>query len=110
MKLEVVDKLGEARDFYALTKIILSLCEPYGAVHSFRFVHNRGASRVDCFIELESAKEQPLLARELGASMLNGAVGFEIQVRKDFGSPCKVATLPKMPVPAQESRIAQLTS
>ena len=86
---EVIDTLGEASDFYALTKRILSLCEPYGPVHSFRFIHNRGASRVACIIELEQPKQHAALARALGARTLNGSVCVEIPVCKDFGSPCR---------------------
>src|SRR3954454_14729100 len=93
MNAEVLNKLSEARDFYALTKTILSMCEPFGPVHSFRFIHNRGAERVACFIELESAKQQPALARALGARSVNGSVSLEIPVCKDFGSPCKVVPL-----------------
>lgn len=94
MKPEVAEKLGEARDFFALTKAVLSMCEPYGPVHAFRLTHNRGAARVACLIELESPKQQPLLARALGAKELNGAACLEIPVNKDFGSPRKVAVLP----------------
>jgi hypothetical protein len=47
-------------------------------------VHNRGASRVACLIELESAKQQAALARALGARVLNGAACLEIPVEKDF--------------------------
>jgi hypothetical protein len=85
MKPEVAEKLCEARDFFALTKAVLSMCEPYGPVHAFRLVHNRGAARVACLIELESPKQQPLLARALGAKVLNGAACLEIPVDKDFG-------------------------
>jgi hypothetical protein len=84
MKPEVVDKLSEARDFYALTKAVLSMCEPFGPVHAFRLVHNRGAARVACLIELESPKQQPALARALGARVANGAACLEIPVDKDF--------------------------
>ena len=93
-----VDKLSDARDFYALTKAILSLCEPFGPVHSFRFIHNRGAARVACIIELESAKQQPALARALGARTLNGAVCLEIPVGRDFGSPVTSAPLTARPI------------
>ncbi len=94
MKPEVMDPLSESRDFYALTKAILSLCEPYGPVHSFRFIHNPGASRVACFIELESPKAQQSLAREMGARTLNGAVCLEIPVRMEFAKSARAATLP----------------
>jgi hypothetical protein len=87
MKPEIAQELSQAGDFYALTKAVLSLCEPYGAVHSFRAVHNRGASRVACFIELESAKQQPVLARALGTSAVGGAVRLEVPVPKEFGRP-----------------------
>jgi hypothetical protein len=84
MKPEVAEKLCEARDFYALTRAVLSMCEPYGPVHAFRLVHNRGAARVACLIELESAKQQPALARALGAKVLNGAACLEIPVDRNF--------------------------
>jgi hypothetical protein len=84
MKPEVAERLSQARDFYALTKAVLSICEPFGAVHAFRLTHNRGAARVACIIELESPKQQPALARALGARTLNGAACLEIPVDKDF--------------------------
>ena len=84
MKPEVAHNLSEARDFYALTKAVLSMCEPFGPVHAFRLVHNRGAARVACLIELESPKQQPALARALGARVANGAACLEIPVDKDF--------------------------
>ena len=86
MKPEIVEQFSGVRDFYSLTKNILSICEPYGPVHSFRFVHNRGAARVACVIELESPKQTPALARALGVSGPNGAVCLEIPVAKDFPS------------------------
>src|SRR5687767_15222226 len=87
MKPEVADKLAEADDFYALTKAVLAMCEPYGPVHAFRLVHNRGAARVACLIELESPKQQTVLARALGARQLNGAACLEIPVDRAFGAP-----------------------
>jgi hypothetical protein len=104
MKREVAEKLGEARDFYALTRAVLSMCEPYGPVHAFRLTHNRGASRVACLIELESLEQQPLLARALGAKMLNGAACLEIPVDRDFGADRTV--VPIAPQPAFEARAA----
>ena len=80
MKPEVLDTLGEARDFHALTKAVLDLCEPYGAVHEFRLVHNRRAARVFCFVELESPKQQTVMVRALGARSVNEAACFEIPV------------------------------
>jgi len=44
MKPEVLDQVRDARDFCSLAKAVLSLCEPYGPVHSFKLVHNRGAA------------------------------------------------------------------
>ena len=85
MRPDILDKLGEAHDFCALTKSVLALCEPYGSVHAFRLTHNRGASRVACLIELESPKQQPALARALGARTLNGAVTLDIPVSREFG-------------------------
>jgi hypothetical protein len=95
MKPEVAEKLCEARDFYALTKAVLSMCQLYGPVHAFRLVHNRGASRVACLIELESAKQQTALARALGARLLNGAACLEIPVDKDFGGRSSMALPPQ---------------
>src|SRR5437868_2994969 len=86
IKPDVMDQLRDARDFYALTKGVLALCEPFGPVHAFRLVHNRGASVVACFIELESAKQQPALARALGCRTVAGSVCLEVPVRKDFTS------------------------
>lgn len=105
MKPEVADRLGEADDFYSLTKAVLAMCEPYGAVHAFRLIHNRGAARVACLIEMESPKQQGALARALGARQLNGAACLDIPVRKDFGAAYKVAVLPSSP-PAFEARAA----
>jgi hypothetical protein len=109
MKPETLEKLRDARDFYALTKGVLALCEPFGPVHSFRFVHNRGAATVACFIELESSKQQPVLARALGTRTLNGEVCLEIPVRKDFGGQGRVVALatPSSPVTSFEPRLAQ---
>jgi hypothetical protein len=90
MKPEVTEKLREARDFYALTKGVLALCEPFGPVHSFRFVHSPGAASVACFIELAAPKQEPALARALGTRMLSGSVCLEVPVRKDFGGYGKV--------------------
>jgi hypothetical protein len=99
MKPDVMDKLREARDFYSLTRGVLALCEPFGPVHAFRLVHNRGASRVACYVELESPKQQPALARALGCRTFNGAVCLEIPVERDFTSQGKLAPLPAVPVP-----------
>jgi hypothetical protein len=85
MKPAVMEQLREAHDMPSLTKGILELCEPYGAVHSFKLVHNRGAARVVCLIELESQKQQPALARALGAKLINGAACLDIPVGEDFG-------------------------
>ena len=95
MKPEILQRLGEARDFHALTKAVLAMCEPYGPVHAFRMTHNRGAGRVACLIELEHPKQQPALARAIGARVLNGAACLEIPVEKDFGGAApRVAVLP----------------
>jgi len=85
MKTEVLDKVRGARDLCALTRAVLALCEPFGAVHSFRLVHNRGAARVVCFVEMESPKQQPALVRALGAKTIEGAVCLDIPVEDDFG-------------------------
>lgn len=104
MKPEVADKLSEADDFYSLTKAVLALCEPYGPVHAFRLIHNRGAARVACLIEMESPKQQGVLARALGARQLNSAACLDIPVRKDFGAAINVAVL--NPHPPSEARAA----
>src|SRR5215212_7405200 len=98
MKPDVVNQLRNAHDLHSLTKGVLGLCEPYGPIHSFRLVHNRGAARVMCFIELESPKQQPALVRALGAKIINGSACLDIPVSDDFGqssgSGYKVTTLP----------------
>lgn len=106
MKPDLIEKLAEHRDFHSLTKGVLALCDPFGPVHAFRFVHNRGASRVACFIELESPKQQPALARALGGRAVDGTVCLDIPVRKDFGGQGKVVPLPT--AGAFEARLAAL--
>jgi hypothetical protein len=104
MKAEILEQLSDADDLVALTKAVLSLCAPFGPVHSFRVVHNRGAGRVACFIELESTRLQPALARALGTGAVNGAVCFDVPVGREFGGhapvrvPGAVTATPK-PVP-----------
>ncbi len=85
MKSEVMDKLRGTRDFHALTRALLALCEPFGAVHALKLVHNRGAGRVVCFIELESPKQQPALVRTLGAKVIEGSACLDVPVVDDFG-------------------------
>src|SRR4051812_9519325 len=99
MRAEIVNLLRDAQDLYSLTKHVLGLCAPYGPVHSFKLVHNRGAERVVCFIELESPKQQPALVRALGAKVINGSVCLDIPVSEKFGqmsggSDYKVGSLP----------------
>ena len=95
MKTEVMDRLRGARDFHALTGALLSLCEPFGAMHALKLVHNRGAGRVVCFIEMESPKQQPALVRALGAKVIDGAACLDIPVDDDFGAGDEIAsTLP----------------
>src|SRR3954462_12402537 len=98
MRPEVMEQLREAHDLYALTKSVLDLCQPYGPVHSFKLVHNRGAARVVCFIELESPKQQPALVRALGAKVINGSACLDIPVSEDFGG--AEGQLPSMPLRA----------
>ena len=99
-----METTSEARDFYALTKYILARCEPYGPVHSFKLVHNRGAGRVACLIELESPRQQPALARALGGRSISGSVCLEIRVRQDFEMRNRVVAL--APQGAIEARVA----
>ena len=98
MRPELVNLLRDAQDLYSLTKGVLGLCEPYGPVHSFKLVHNRGAARVVCFIELESAKQQPALVRALGAKVINGSACLDIPVSDNFAQMSeggvKVAAVP----------------
>ena len=108
MRPDVISKLRDASDLFSLTKGVLALCEPYGAVHSFKLVHNRGAARVVCFIELESAKQQPALVRALGAKVINGSACLDIPVSEEFGGdrpvPVSVAALRReVALPAQAS-------
>ncbi|HYY60688.1 MAG TPA: RNA-binding protein [Burkholderiales bacterium] len=93
MRPEVMEQLREAHDIYSLTRGVLDLCEPYGPVHSFKLVHNRGAARVVCFIELESQRQQPALVRALGAKVINGSACLDIPVGEEFGGAYKVAPL-----------------
>ena len=107
MRPDILDKLGEAHDFCALTKSVLALCEPYGAVHAFRLTHNRGAARVACLIELESPKQQAALARSIGARVLNGAVCFDVPVGRDFAAPGKGVPLGNFAAPPSVATGAQ---
>jgi hypothetical protein len=50
-------------------------------VHALKLVHNRGAGRVVCFIEMESPKQQPALVRALGAKVIDGAACLDVPVR-----------------------------
>ena len=100
MRPELANHLRDAQDLYSLTKGVLGLCEPYGPVHSFKLVHNRGAARVVCFIELESPKQQPALVRALGAKVINGSACLDIPVSEDFEGGYKVAALPLRTRPA----------
>jgi hypothetical protein len=108
MRMDVIEELRRANDFQSLTRGVLALCEPYGAVHSLKVVHNRGASRVVCFIELEALKQQPALARALGAKVINGAACLDIPVAEDFGND----RIPDMPaqILAGEGAMAQVTN
>jgi RNA recognition motif-containing protein len=99
MKTELMEKLYGARDFPALTGALLSLCGPFGPVHAFRLVHNRGAGRVVCFIEMESPKQQPALVRALGAKVIEGAACLDVPVDEDFG-------LSDEPAPAMPASLA----
>src|SRR3954467_13070040 len=93
MRPDVMQRLREANDLHTLTRDVLALCQPYGPVHSFRLVHNRGAARVVCFIELESPKQQPALVRALGAKVINGSACLDIPVSEDFGGGYRSAPL-----------------
>ena len=102
----LVETTSQARDFCALTKGILALCEPYGPVHSFKLVHNRGTARVACIIELESTRDEPALARALGGRSVNGSVCVEFEVRRDFEGAARRRVVAIAPSSAQEARIA----
>ena len=102
----LLEATSQARDFCALTKEILALCEPFGPVHSFKLVHNRGAARVACIIELESTKDEPALARALGGRSVNGSVCVEFEVRRDFEGAARRRVVAVVPSAAPENRIA----
>jgi hypothetical protein len=106
MSSALLETTSQARDFCALTKSILALCEPFGPVHSFKLVHNRGSARVACIIELESTKQEPALARALGGRSLNGAVCVELEVRRDFEGTARRRVVAIAPSAAPETRIA----
>ena len=105
-----MQRLRDANDLHSLTRDVLDLCEPYGPVHSFKLVHNRGAARVVCFIELESPKQQPLLVRALGAKVINGAACLDIPVAEDFGGVVRIAPLPLHHLRHSSAGHAQATS
>src|SRR3954462_9726073 len=98
MRPEVMQRLRDAHDLHTLTRDVLALCQPYGPVHSFRLVHNRGAARVVCFIELESPKQQPALVRALGAKVINGSACLDIPVSEDFSGDAHLASMPARPL------------
>ena len=102
---DLLESTSQAHDFCALTKGILTLCEPFGPVHAFKLVHNRGAGRVVCMIELESPKQEPALARALGGRSVNGAVCIELEVRRDFEM-AKRKVVAIAPQSAPEARVA----
>ena len=108
MKTEVTERVRGARDFCALTRALLRLCEPFGAVHAFKLVHNRGAGRVVCFIEMESPRQQPALVRALGAKVIEGSACLDIPVEDDFGlgedTPPAVALAVPRPRPGAASQ------
>ena len=106
MATDLLESASQALDFCALTKDILALCEPFGPVHSFKLVHNRGAGRVACIIELESTKEEPALARALGGRSVNGAVCVELEVRRDFEGASRPKVVAVAPRSTPETRIA----
>ena len=113
MKPDVVEKLGDARDFCELAKAVLALCEPFGSVHAFRLVHNRGASIVACLVELESTKQHAALARLLGTRVLNGAVCLEVPVQRDFGGQAGVVAIApgaRLPQPAARTADTQASA
>jgi len=102
-----MQRLREAHDLHTLTRDVLGLCEPYGPVHSFRLVHNRGAARVVCFVELESPKQQPALVRALGAKVINGSACLDVPVSEDFGQTSGGdAGLASMPVRSLRRQVA----
>lgn len=103
---DLLEGASKTLDFCALTKDILALCEPFGPVHSFKLVHNRGAARVACVIELESPKQEPALARALGGRSVNGAVCVEFDVRRDFEGTAPRRVVAVVPSAAHENRIA----
>jgi len=107
MPTALLETTSQARDFCALTKGVLALCEPFGPVHSFKLVHNRGAARVACIIELESTKQEPALARALGGRSMNGSVCVELEVRRDFEGAARRRVVAIAPPPsASENHIA----
>ncbi len=93
MKPDVLDKLREARDFNSLTSVVLTMCEPFGPIHSFRLIHNRRAARVACHIELESPKQHAALIRALGANGVGGTVCLEVPVPPEFGNGSRLVAL-----------------
>jgi hypothetical protein len=97
MNPQMLEKARGARDFASLAEEILAACEPFGPVHSFKLVHNRGTSSVVCIIELEVQKQQPALARALGARAVNGALCLEIPVSRAFESGSRLVDMASEP-------------
>ena len=110
MRPDVMQRLREAHDMHSLTRDVLDLCEPYGPVHSFKLVHNRGASRVVCFIELESPRQQPLLVRALGAKVIHGSACLDIPVSDEFGQMSSCQARLAIPVLRHEVAAPQVTN
>ena len=107
MRPEVANQLRGAHDLCSLTKGVLALCEPFGPVHSFRLVHNRGAGRVVCFIELESPKQQPALVRALGAKVINGSACLDVPVGEHFGAASEAGvSVAALPIRARPDAVA----
>ena len=110
MKPQVLEQFRDAQDFGELTRAVLSLCEPFGPIHSFRLVHNKRARRVACSIELDSPKLHAALIRALGAYDCGGVVYLDIPVSSEFGGAKKTFAqpTPEMDVPMQRPQAGRI--
>jgi hypothetical protein len=97
MKAEILSELQYARDFASLTEIVLVICAPFGPVRAFSIAHDKAARVVSCFIETESAKQHPAMARALGGTLVSGAVCLEIPVDSGFVSSRRMHLISPIP-------------
>jgi hypothetical protein len=110
MKRQALEQFRDAQDFSALTRAVLTACEPFGPIHSFKLVHNKRARRVACSIELDSPKMHAALVRALGAYDCGGVLYLDIPVGPEFGGVKAASLTPsrEMDVPLQRPQSSRI--